>query len=261
MNGIDWDCEVITLFREKNLGCGYGVPGAITWFFEQEKMGIIIEDDCLPHISFFQYCEELLIKYKDCQRIALIGGNNFQNGIKRGNGSYYFSRYPALWGWACWRRAWQIFDHNIDDSIKKIKEAELNSVFNLKKEKKHWLNVFKNANIRKNNDWDFHFYCAVWSHKMITITPNKNLVVNIGFLDSETHYFLKDSVKTNVKCETIDFPLIHPGRIEVHRDADIYMFNHFYRHSFQRAFRLLKENDLNSIIRYIKSHIGINPNW
>ena len=53
LEGIDWPCEVQTLFRDNNLGCGKAVSGAITWFFEHEAEGIILEDDCLPSISFF----------------------------------------------------------------------------------------------------------------------------------------------------------------------------------------------------------------
>jgi hypothetical protein len=254
INSIDWDCKVKTLYREKNLGCGYAVSGAITWFFKSEEMGIIIEDDCLPNITFFQYCEELLIKYKDYEHIALIGGNNFQSGIQRGEGNYYFSHYPATWGWASWSRAWKIFDHNISFGTKQIREGKLDYAFNSKKEKKHWLKVFINANKKKDEIWDYHFCYAIWQHQMITITPNKNLVVNIGMHNDGTHYFLKDSVKTNAKSEIIYFPLIHPAQIKVNRDADIYLFNNFYRHSFKRAIRLLKENDLISIIRYIKSY-------
>ena len=94
---IDWPCEVKTLFREKNIGCGYGVSTAISWFLEQEEYGIILEDDCYPSPSFFPYCEELLLKYKDDDRIKMIGGNNFQKGNKRGDASYFFAHYPTVW--------------------------------------------------------------------------------------------------------------------------------------------------------------------
>ena len=60
MQNIDWKCEVKTLFRDENLGCKYAVSGAITWFFQNEEQGIILEDDCLPNQSFFWFCEELL---------------------------------------------------------------------------------------------------------------------------------------------------------------------------------------------------------
>jgi len=65
---VDWPCEVKTLFRETNLGCRAAVSGAITWFFEHEEEGIILEDDCLPDPSFFPYCTELLAHYRDTGR-------------------------------------------------------------------------------------------------------------------------------------------------------------------------------------------------
>ena len=107
MSHIDWDCEVKTLFREKNLGCKYAVSGAISWFFENEEMGIILEDDCLPSMSFFWFCEELLDKYKDDERIVNITGCNFQQGRNNTGYSYYFSIYSHIWGWAGWRSSWR----------------------------------------------------------------------------------------------------------------------------------------------------------
>jgi len=104
---IDWDCEVKTLFRENNLGCKYAVSSAVDWFFENEEMGIILEDDCLPHPDFFDFCAKLLECHVHDDRVSVVTGNNFQNGIKRGGFAYYFSKYSHCWGWASWRRAWQ----------------------------------------------------------------------------------------------------------------------------------------------------------
>jgi len=108
-NGVDWDCEVKTLFRDENLGCKYGPVEGINWFFKNEEEGIILEDDTLPSQSFFWFCQELLERYKDDTRIMVISGDNFQNGITRGTCSYYFSRYNHIWGWASWRRAWKYY--------------------------------------------------------------------------------------------------------------------------------------------------------
>lgn len=114
LKNIDWDCEVKTLFQNKNLGCKEAVSSAITWFFENEEMGIILEDDCLPSQSFFPFSEQLLHKYKDDKRIWLIAGTNFIADMTSNNKeSYYFSIYDRSWGWASWRRAWQNYDKNM----------------------------------------------------------------------------------------------------------------------------------------------------
>jgi hypothetical protein len=90
LESIDWDCEVKTLFREENLGCKYAVSGAIDWFFEQEEMGIILEDDCLPSQSFFWFCEELLLRYKGDMRVGHIAGYNHFPGRVTASSYFFF---------------------------------------------------------------------------------------------------------------------------------------------------------------------------
>jgi len=135
---VDWPCELLTLFRDENLGCGKAVSSAIDWFFEHVEEGIILEDDCLPHPSFFRFCEKLLEKYRDDERVMQIGGCNFQDGIKRGPASYYFSIYNHIWGWASWSRAWKYYDVGITSWRKTIHEEFLYTLFNDKKSVKYW---------------------------------------------------------------------------------------------------------------------------
>jgi hypothetical protein len=107
---VDWPCEVRTLFRDTNLGCRVGVSTAMDWFFEHEKEGIILEDDCVPSQSFFPYCAELLDRYRDDARIMCISGDNPRARPVQRRESYVFSRYPLIWGWATWQRAWRLYD-------------------------------------------------------------------------------------------------------------------------------------------------------
>lgn len=110
---IDWDCDLKTLYREENLGCGKAVFSAIDWFFSHVSQGIILEDDCLPQADFFRFCDETLDKYVDNDQILEISGTNLQGGTVIGDGSYYFSRYGGIWGWATWSRAWNKYDFNM----------------------------------------------------------------------------------------------------------------------------------------------------
>src|SRR3989344_7840291 len=108
---VDWDCEVVTHFSEVNLGCKCRMSSGVDWVFQTVPEAILLEDDCLPHPSFFRFCEEMLEGYRNDERISMIGGTNFQKGRERSPDSYYFSRYTHIWGWASWRRAWQkIYD-------------------------------------------------------------------------------------------------------------------------------------------------------
>ena len=111
---ISWECELKTLFNDKNLGCKAGVSRGISWFFDHEKSGIILEDDCVPHQYFFLFCQNILKYYSNDDRVFSITGNNFQNDIKRGASSYYFSKILHCWGWATWRRSWKFYDGKIN---------------------------------------------------------------------------------------------------------------------------------------------------
>jgi hypothetical protein len=109
----DWECEVHTLLRERNLGCRRAVSSAIEWFFENVEEGIVLEDDCLPHPTFFRFCAELLERYREDERLMGIGGNNFRRPAVAGKESYTLSAYNQTWGWATWGRAWRHYDDGL----------------------------------------------------------------------------------------------------------------------------------------------------
>ncbi|MCX7978843.1 MAG: glycosyltransferase family 2 protein [Bdellovibrionaceae bacterium] len=178
---VDWPCEVKTLFREKNLGCKRAVGEAITWFFENEEMGIVLEDDCLPHPDFFRFCEELLERYKDEPRVWMISGNNFQRGIKRGDASYFFSKYNHIWGWASWRRAWLKYDPEISFLDKWLPPNSAPIGFLDRKEASYWRERFLECRDGVVSSWAYAWTACIWYHGGLSVYPNVNLVSNIGF--------------------------------------------------------------------------------
>lgn len=207
LNGVDWDCEVKTLFRDENLGCKYGVSGGIDWFFENEEEGIILEDDTLPSQSFFWFCQELLERYRDDKRIMSVSGDNFQNGITRGACSYYFSRYNHIWGWASWRRAWEYYSVDMKLWPDVAKNTGIEQLFEKKTDNIYWYNIFKNVYEGKIDTWDYQWTFVCWLQSGLTILPNVNLVQNIGFGMDATH---TTTSREASKAYQLTYPLIHP---------------------------------------------------
>lgn len=232
---IDWDCELKTLFRDENLGCGKAVSGAITWFFENVEMGIILEDDCLPHDDFFPYCEDLLIRYKDDKDIKIISGDNFQNGIKRGDASYYFSAYTHIWGWASWRRTWQEYDFLLENISKKEFKHILKQYFSSWKERQVWLDKFILMKKKSIDTWDFQLSFNVWGKNGMNIMPNVNLISNIGFGECSTHTNDDNNVLANIPSKSI-LPLKHPDEITIDKEADKTFFDYYWNKSLVRIF-------------------------
>lgn len=218
---VDWDCEVKTLFRDKNLGCKYAVSGAIDWFFENEEEGIILEDDCLPSQSFFWFCEELLERYREHDKIMQICGFNPLNSMDI-NESYFFSKYGPIWGWASWAQKWRgSYDVHMSNwpSIKK------NNILNLSYIEKQWrYELFDKVYMGAINTWDYQWSFAKMLHKGYSTIPKKNLVRNIGFCLDSTH----TKGKLNPKyANTYELPITkHPEKIETLKNfEDKYLKN------------------------------------
>jgi len=222
LDHVDWECEVKTLARETNLGCKYAVSEAITWFFENEKMGIILEDDCLPSQSFFGYCEELLDKYKDDLRVWHISGDNFQDGTWRGDGSYYFSKFTHIWGWATWANRWSHYDVELANYEEFKNSKIIETAYSEKIEQSFWLNIFEGSFHGKIDTWDYQWVFTVLSNNGLNIIPNQNLISNIGFGPEATHTKELDSKLSKIENSQINLPLTHPTFLIQDRDADRY---------------------------------------
>jgi hypothetical protein len=187
---VDWKCEVRTLLRDENLGCGLAVSSAITWFFDQVEEGIILEDDCLPIPFFFQYCQTLLKKFRNNGHIMHISGNNFITSMKTPY-DIIFSKYPHSWGWASWKNRWSFYTFDLMDADKNFNLQQyffLNS-----KSRKYWLDVFEKTKSGIINTWDYQWFHAIWRNDGICIIPKYNLVTNIGFHNNATHTKEEDS--------------------------------------------------------------------
>ena len=216
---VDWECDVRLNYSETNLGCKKRVSSGLDWVFSQCENAIILEDDCLPHPTFFRYCEELLAKYRDDERVMMIYGNNFQIGQTRGSDSYYFSQLPHVWGWATWRRAWNKFDLHLTDWPARRKSGWL-KMLPLKEAQATWQSNFdaglpNSQDTHLQNAWGFRWVFAIWNNGGICIAPNKNLITNIGFGEGATHTSNANDMNANIPAASMMFPLRHPKAVRI----------------------------------------------
>lgn len=215
-----------TRFSEQNQGCRVGVSSAISWFFENEEMGIILEDDCFPDLSFFSFCEDLLERYKDDPKIGMISGVNFFYNQITIKDSYFFSKYFHIWGWATWKRAWDGYRSN------ELDLSDLDSVlgkfFNSRRAINTWKSWIEESSSGKVDTWDHQWSYHNWKADRISIMPSNNLVRNLGFREDGTHTVDQNSSFANLKLERMQFPLKHPTRINLkdffHNFVEIYYY-------------------------------------
>jgi len=208
MQNIDWECEVKTLFRDQNLGCKYAVSGAITWFFDHEEQGIILEDDCLPSQSFFWYCEELLERYEDDKSVYLVSGDSRGPDSFGMREDYGFCRYPMIWGWASWASVWKNYDPELLDWPQQRKSLPP-SISTYKSTVIFWRNIFERLHNGKIDTWDYQFSYLLLKNGGKSIVPKVNLITNIGFGVEATHTTSAESNSANRKRYEISIPLDH----------------------------------------------------
>ena len=224
---VDWDCEVLKNYSDTNLGCKKRVSSGLNWVFSEVEEAIILEDDCLPHSSFFRYCATLLDRYRHDERVMAISGDNFQEGQKRTDYSYYFSRYHHCWGWASWRRAWKYWDDNPEKWLKFRNAGLMNLVCDDPYECKHWTGIFNRVFLEgKPDSWAYIWTFACWSQGGLTTLPNVNLVSNIGFGSDSTHTKEGGSKFANLPTEDLG-EIYHPPFVVQHKEADLYTFDYF----------------------------------
>jgi hypothetical protein len=194
---IDWPCELLTNYAEHNLGCGGRLSSGLSWVFAQVPEAIILEDDCLPHPTFFRFCAELLERYRDDERVMHISGSNFLVGAEPCSGSYYFSRYPQVWGWASWRRAWRHYDFLLSDWPVVAKQGWLQGMLEDESARRFWAELFEQIYQTGQgagpHTWDYQWDFACWMQHGLSITPRINLISNIGFGAEATHTLAPDA--------------------------------------------------------------------
>lgn len=219
LQSVDWPCEVHTQFRTENEGPRLAIGHAINWFFEHVEQGIILEHDCVPHPSFFSFCESLLEYYKDNEQVMHISGDNFQFGKWRGDGSYYFSRITHIWGFATWRRAWKHYDVHMSQYPAFKEKDRVREFIHHKRSQKFWRDIFERSYTGAIQSWDYQWTFSVWLQNGLAILPNKNLVSNVGFDGDALNTTDPNHKLASMKTEELNH-IIHPSSMQIDEEAD-----------------------------------------
>lgn len=253
LGSIDWDCEVQTLFRKENLGCGRAVYEAIDWFFKNEEMGIILEDDVVPVQGFFRFCQELLEKYHYDERVAMISGNN-HIGYRPEN-SYLFSKYKGCWGWGTWRRSWKNMDFEMRWLETTCRDKIIRNMGFSKISENYWRNAIDYIKSGRVNAWDWQWYFSIAANNQLCVFPSVNLVKNIGFGAEATHTFGKPK-RAFIETEEMVFPLVHPEYVIPDTEHDkLFEDRKIKDDTLKRFIPIFLKNFIKNTLKLKKQHI------
>lgn len=246
---VDWKCKVYVNFSDKNLGCRRRMSSGISWVFEHVEEAIILEDDCLPSMSFFRFCQELLKKYRNDTRVTSISGSNHCD-MENFNESYAFSNYFRCWGWATWKRAWKLYDDDMKMWNECRKNEWLRKVYPQDWRYTYMTNEFQMAYNKQLDSWAYRFMLANILNHALAIVPRVNMVRNIGFKEGATHtvnFLSKDAFYME---EDLQFPLVHP-QVMFSRDKTIAPPPYISTRTLCRVMKNYKPN-LKRDLRYFK---------
>jgi len=247
---IDWPCKVNLKYQDENLGCGHNPARGIDWVFTQVDECIILEDDCIPDLSFFPFCQEMLARYKEDSRIMMVSGNNHLLDKINISTSYIFSINTQTHGWATWKRSWEKYDFYMADwpTVRSLKW--LNNLLGNKRYAKGWLKTFDTSYDEANNNpkcsvWDFQWTYICWKNHALNIIPCVNLVTNAGYGENGTHQTPIDHPLANLPLRTMSFPLKHPVVMIPDYNADlvlrttVYGYKPLYKKIFSKLIKIL----------------------
>ena len=215
------EVPVHLLTQPTNLGTGRAVPAAISWFFDQEERGVILEDDCRPTSDFFPFAIELLDYYAESDDVFMISGNNHRLDRVTAPDEYSFSRHGQIWGWASWRRAWAHYDHSMAAWPSLRRSRWLEEVCGGYPDAvRYWRWIFDETIKDKVDAWDYRWTFAMWHESGLSVVPPKNLVENIGFDARSTHTTSAPDWYGKIPRGEVRFPLRHPAIRSVDSDGD-----------------------------------------
>ena len=229
---IDWDCSVHTLFRSENLGCGKAVSTAIDWFFEHVEEGIILEEDCLPALDFYYYCERMLEMYREELNVKHISGCNFLGDLNV-KSSFGFSKFASIWGWATWKRAWEEYQFELPfKELIEFKERLLPFCSNDFNQLFFWTKGYEYSITSAYDSWDFQWQISIWLNQGVCIYPTRNLIKNIGFHKDALHTKNTSSPLANLSLESFSTKELKKQGIILDSEFDDFIFYYVHQELF-----------------------------
>jgi hypothetical protein len=227
ITAVDWPCEVSINFSPKNMGCRLRMSSGIDWVFKNVDEAILIEDDCVPSPQFFDFCRCMLERYRRDTRIGMVSGTNCMSHRADFPGSYFFSRYPHIWGWATWRRSWVLYDQNMY-KLEAAKNTRLiENITGDDSLARFWYSIFEKVRSGEIDTWDYQLFFTSFCNSWLNVIPSKNLVTNIGDGPHATHR-KDDSEFTALATATMDSPFRDPAFFVRCKEHDEFYERHFH---------------------------------
>ena len=228
-SGVMWEANVRTNYAPENMGLRWRLETGLDWVFTEVPFAMILEEDCHPEPDFFPFLEAMRARYENEEKIGCISGNCFLPSDFLLESSYFFSRYPQIWGWATWARAWKAYD-NISKEWPRVGGIYALWPDMSRREVRYWERVLDRVYQGELSTWDYRWLMGLWSHRLLSITPAVNLVKNAGFGEGATNTKDPEIQPGIERVGSFQLPYAAPNRLVRNVAADEAVFrNHYLR--------------------------------
>ena len=231
VNQIDWDCEIVTWFRDEYVDVFTSLWGAIDWVFQNEKEAIVIEEDVVTCSAFFDYMDKLIVKYRDNEKVWIISGDNAAPQYNPKGLSYFATRFADIYGWASWANRWHSLDRKMENwpSFRKSKDYRnyYGNCLQRLLQRAYFDQVYKK--MLTYNPWDFIFHYNMALNNTYCLMPNVNMVADIG-VSGANHTEGEISPLSTIMIDDEQFPFGMEESININPtdfDRKFYFHNKF----------------------------------
>jgi hypothetical protein len=217
---VDWPCEVVHEFAAENMGCRRRVSSGLDAAFKLFDRAIVLEDDVLPEPGFFPFCQAMLDRYADDERVMMVSGFNPLGQWQAQGRQYHYSMCGSIWGWASWRRAWRHYDVSMRAWADPAERAKVAAAFGDDEIAAPRLAAYQKTFDGQIDTWDYQWSFARARHGSASIVPAVNLVENIGFRADATHTRSRNAAVCDVPTRPMTFPIRFHDSLQIDRDYD-----------------------------------------
>jgi len=216
----DLECEVSTEYADSNFGLKERFATGLDWVFDNAEEAIILEDDTVPDISFFRFCDELLERFRGDNRVWDIAGRNELGSYCQGDSSYFYSHYGGIWGWATWRSSYEEYDSDMTAWQNPVVRDRVLDSFTDRSQTRYVRDVFDRTYDGEIETWDYQWGFAKYRNNAVSVVPETNLIENIGFGEGATNTLGEEHPLDGTPIGALEFPIRHPNYIGVDRSYD-----------------------------------------
>lgn len=234
--------SVKVIEHEGNLGLSKSIILNVTKVVNEYGSVVVVEDDLVTSPYFLQYMNDALKKYQFEDKVISIHGYVYP--VKGKLPDLFFLRGADCWGWATWKRGWDLFNADGRALLARIARMNENKRFDFS-DTYPYIQMLKDQIERKNDSWAILWYASAFVEDKLTLYPGRSLVRNIGNDDSGTHSRKTNKFDVELSSEPVD---VFGAQVKLEDNPRAIL-------EFSRYFRALK-SPLDNLKAFVKRMIS-----